>query len=95
MSRKAKAKKISEACVVSDSLARLGKRLDLKGLPFSEEELQTLARRFRESFFGTPKRKERLARYQAHLAKKYEPDLVTKISAELESINNEIGWEEK
>ena len=95
MSWKSETNKIYEARVVNDSLTRLAKRLDLKGLPFSAEELQTLARRFRESCFGNPKRKERLARYQAHLAKTYGTDLVAKVSAELESINNEIGYEEK
>jgi hypothetical protein len=52
MSQKAEASKIYEARVVTDALARLGKRLDLKTLPFSDEELQTLAERARESFCG-------------------------------------------
>jgi len=48
MSRKAEARKIYEERVVNDSLARLAERLDLKGLPFSDEELKSLAKRHRE-----------------------------------------------
>ena len=43
MSWKTEARKIYETRVVADSLARLAKRFDLKSLPFSDEELQTLA----------------------------------------------------
>jgi hypothetical protein len=43
MSWKGEARKIYEARVVSDSLVRLSKRFDLTALPFSEQELQTLA----------------------------------------------------
>jgi hypothetical protein len=95
MSWKVKARKIYEERVVNDSLARLAQRLDLKRLPFSDEELKTLARRSREAFRNPEKRKERLDGYKAHLAKKYEVDLVANISAALEKINNEIGYEEK
>ncbi len=65
MSRKAEARKIYEERVVNDSLARLAERLDLKGLPFSDEELKGLAQRHRESFRNPEKRGERLARYKA------------------------------
>ncbi len=95
MSWKAEAHKIYEERVVNDSLARLAERLDLKGLPFSDEELKTLAKRSRESFRNPKKRSERLDRYKAHLAKNYGADLVANISAALEKINNEIGYEEK
>ena len=95
MSWKAEAKRAYEERVVNDSLARLAERLDLRGLPFSQEELKTLARRSRESFRDPEKTGERLARYKAHLAKNYGTDLVAKISAALEDINNEIGYEEK
>jgi len=81
--------------VVNDSLARLAKRCDLKNLPFSDEELKTLAKRSRESFRNREKRRERLDRYKAHLAKSYGVDLVASISSALEEINNEIGYEEK
>lgn len=80
---------------MNDSLARLAKRLDLKGLPFSEEELKTLAKRSRESFRNPERRRERLDRYKAHLAKNYGADLVARISSALEDINNAIGYEEK
>ena len=95
MSWKAEANRIYEEHVVNESLTRLADRLDLKGLPFSTEELKTLARRSRESFRNPKKREERLAKYKAHLAKNYGTDLVEKISAALEKINNEIGYEEK
>jgi len=95
MSWKAQAHRIYEERVVNDSLARLAERLDLKGLPFSDEELKTLAKRSRESFRNPEKRGERLARYKAHLAKNYGTDLVANISAALQEINNEIGYEEK
>ncbi len=95
MSRKAEARKIYEERVVNDSLARLAERLDLKGLPFSDEELKSLAKRHRESFRNPEKRGERLTRYQAQLARNYGADLVAGISAALEKINNEIGYEEK
>ncbi len=95
MSWKAEAHKIYEERVVNDSLARLAERLDLKGLPFSEEELKTLAKRSRESFRNREKRRERLDRYKAHLAKIYGADVVANISSALEEINNAIGYEEK
>jgi hypothetical protein len=95
MSWKAEAHKIYEERVVNDSLARLAERLDLKGLPLSDEELKTLARRSRESFRNPVKGGERLDRYKAHLAKNYGTDLVANISSALEAINNAIGYEEK
>ena len=95
MSWKAEAYKIYEERVVNDSLARLAERIDLKGLPLSDEELKTLAKRSRESFSNPEKKQERLARYKAHLTKSYGADLVASISAALEQINNEIGYEEK
>ena len=95
MSWKAKADRIYEERVVNDSLARLADRLDLKGLRFSDEELKTLAKRSREAFRNPGKCQERLAKYKAHLAKSYEPDLVASVTAVLEDINNEIGYEEK
>jgi hypothetical protein len=42
MSLNAEESKIYEARVVSEVLARLAKRFDLKALPFSDEKLQTL-----------------------------------------------------
>ena len=95
MSRKAEAHKIYEERVVNDALARLAERVELKSLPFSDEELKTLARRSRESFRNPEKRRERLDRYKAHLAKSYGADLVTNIVSTLEAINNAIGYEEK
>ena len=97
MSQEAKARKIYEARVVADSLARLAKRIDLTTLPFSDEELQTLAKRARESFqaFGNEAKKERLGRYKAHLATLYGEASVGPVWSALEKINNEIGYEEK
>ena len=95
MSWKAEAHKIYEERVVNDALARLAERLDLKGLPFSGEELKTLAKRSRESFRNPEKKRERLDRYKAHLAKNHGAELVASISSALEAINNAIGYEEK
>jgi hypothetical protein len=95
MSWKAEARKTYEERVVSDSLARLAARLDLKGLPFSDEELKTLARRSRESFRNPVKGRKRLDQYKARLAESHGADLVARISSALEAISNEIGYEEK
>ena len=81
--------------MVDDALARLARRLDRKGLPFSDDELKTLARRSRECVFGSERKRERLARYKAHLAKAYGEDVVASVAAALAEINNEIGYEEK
>ena len=95
MSRDALNNKIYEERVVNESLARLAKRLDVKSLPFSDVELKTLAKRFRGSCYGSEKKKERLERYKAHLAKIHGADAVAAVSSLLVSINNEIAWEEK
>ena len=94
MGWKAEAHKIYEARVVADALARLAKRLDLKSLPFSNEEVQTLARRARESLWSEKKRAQ-LDRYKAHLSTLHGKECVGTISAALQDINNEIGYEEK
>jgi hypothetical protein len=95
VSSEAKARKLYKERVVDDALARLAKQVDSKSLPFSEDELKTLAKRCRESFRNPERRRERLDRYKAHLAKTYEADLVANISFALEAINNAIGYEEK
>lgn len=94
MSWKTEAHKIYEARVVKDALGRLAERVDFKGLPFSENELQTLAKRAREAF-RSEKKRERLDRYKAHLAALYGAESVARISNALEEINNAIGYEEK
>lgn len=96
MSWKAQHYKAYEARVVTDSLARLGKRLDLATLPFSDEELQTLAKRARESFkaFRSQEKKE-LSSYKARLSTLYGESCVASVWAALQEINNEIGYEEK
>ena len=97
MSWKAQHYKVYEARVVADALARLAKRFDLTTLPFSPEEMQTLAKRARASFraFGSEEKKERLARYKAHLSTLHGEAIVGAVWAALEEINNEIGHEEK
>ena len=97
MSWKAEHHKVYEARVVTDSLARLAKRFDLRTLPFSPEEFQTLAKRARQSFraFGSEEKKERLARYKTHLSTLHGEAIVGAVWAALEEINNEIGYEEK
>ena len=97
MSWKAEHQKVYEARVVTDSLARLAKRVDLATLPFAGEELQTLAVRARESFraHGSCEKQQRLARYRTHLAGLYGEESVEPVWAALVEINNEIGYEEK
>ena len=95
MGWKTVANKIYEDGVLNDSLARLAARIDVKGLPFSDEELRTLAKRSRESFRSREKKRERLERYKAHLAKIHGADVVANVASVLEEINNEIGYEEK
>ena len=94
MGWKAEADKVYEAGVVQDSLARFAKRFDSSKVPFSTEELQTLAKRARESF-RNEKKKERLERYKDHLSRTYGQEVVQTISAAFEEINNAIGYEEK
>ncbi len=94
MSWKTEAGKIYERRVIADSLARLAKQLDLKSLPFSDEELQTLATRARESF-RSEKKRAHLDGYKAHLSALYGEERVDAISAALQDINNAIGYEEK
>jgi hypothetical protein len=67
----------------------------VKSLPFSDAELKTLARRFRESFYSGERKRERLDRYQAHLAGIHGADVVAMVSSLLQEINNDIGYEEK
>jgi len=81
--------------VVTEALARLAMRFDLKSLPFSKEELQTLAERAHESFGAPEVEKERLGQYKVHLATLYGEPGVGRIWAALEQINNEIGYEGK
>jgi hypothetical protein len=97
MSWKARDEKIYEARVVADSLARLAKRFDVTELPFSGEELHTLAKRARESFlaYRSDEKKKRLARYKARLSSLHGEEIVGPVWAALEEINNEIGYEEK
>jgi hypothetical protein len=95
VSWKAEANKIYEERVVNDALARLAQRLDVKALPFSDEELKTLAKRSREAFSSPAKKGERLERYKAHLASNHGADVVAGVASALVEINNEIGYEEK
>ena len=95
MGWKAEADKVYEAGVVQDSLARFAKRFDSSKVPLSKEELQTLAKRARESFRNSEKKKARLERYKDHLSRTYGQEVVQTISAAFEEINNAIGYEEK
>lgn len=95
MSWKNAARKVYEERVLSDALAQLASRFDLKGLPVSHEELRTLARRSREACMNPDKKKERLEKYKVHLARMHGADVVENLSSALEEINNAIGYEEK
>jgi len=97
MSWKSRTHKIYEARVVDDSLARLASRCDIKSVPFSEDELRTLARRAREFFraYGSEEKRARLAKYKKYLCTLYGDASVEPVWAALQDINNEIGYEEK
>ena len=95
MSWKAEALRIYEERVLVDALARLGQRLDRSAIPLSDEELKTLAKRFRRALGNPEKHGTRLARYRAHLAKSHGIEAITAVSDALEKVLNEIGYEEK
>jgi len=95
MSSPAETNKNDEARIVADTLARLALRFDLKSLPFSAEELQTLAERARESFKASAAEKAGLRKYKEHLATLYPAPFVGRVWAALEQINIDIGSEEK
>ena len=54
-----------------------------------------MAKRARESFYGSEEKKARLARYKAHLVTLHGEEKVGPVWAALVEINNEIGYEEK
>jgi hypothetical protein len=95
MSRESRDNKIYEARVVEEALARLLARIDRPSLPLSDEELKTLVKRSREAYYSRGPKKERLARYQAHLARSHGAEVITSLAKSLEDVLNEIGWEEK
>lgn len=97
MSWKAQHHKVYEARVVTDALARLAKRFDIAALPFTSEELQTLATRARESFraYESAEKQQQLAGYRTHLVGLYGEEHIGPVWAALVDINNEIGYEEK
>jgi hypothetical protein len=92
---KAKAARIYEERVVENALARLARRLELNRLPFSKDELHTLARRSRESFRNPAKKKDPLEKYKARLSSVHGVEAVRTVSSALDDINNDIGQEEK
>ena len=63
MSWKAEHHKLYEARVVADAITRLTTRFDIAALPFTSEELQTLATLAREFFraHGSAEKQQRLA----------------------------------
>lgn len=95
MSNNAETNKIDEARLVTETLARLALRFDLKSLPFSAAELWTFAERARESYKASEEEKVRLHEYKAHLSTLYGANGVGRVWAALEQINNDIGSEEK
>ena len=94
MSWKSETLKAYEARVVADALARLAKQVDLKALPFSDDELRTLAKRARE-FFTSENKRGRFDRFKAHLSARHGEEPVAAVAAALVVINNAIGYEEK
>lgn len=95
MSWEAQHRKIYEDRIIKEVLCRLSESIRQETIPFSENEILTLAKRHREAYFGSDKKKERLAKYIAHLSGLYGADIVSLISSKLQDINNQIGYEEK
>jgi hypothetical protein len=97
MSGDAKRREAYEARVLADILMRLPQHIEVAGLPFSQEELTTLAKRSRQHFhaFRSEAKKAQIAKYMTHLAGIYGESPVNSAWAALERINNEIGYEEK
>jgi hypothetical protein len=95
MSWKAQNQKIYEERMIKESLTRLSDSFGMEIIPFSKDELWTLAKRHREAFFGSDKKKERLAKYIAHLSAIHSDEVVSQVSSKLQDINNRIGYEEK
>ena len=95
MGWESKANREYEERVIQDSLTRLSQSYNLDSCPLEDSELYTLAKRFREAMYGSNKKKERLEKFQNHLKRLYEPNLITPVADKLQAINNEIGYEEK
>jgi hypothetical protein len=95
MSREATARRTYEDRVVGECLAALAKRTDLARTPLTEEELKTLAIRAREAFKGGDRRNARFVKYRDHLASLYGTEAIGRLAADLETINNGIGYQEK
>jgi hypothetical protein len=95
VSQEARARRAYERRILEDAVSRLAKIIDLGSLPLSEAELHTFQKRTRAAIFGSPRRKEQLARYKAHLATAYDAQSIERLARHLEEINNQIAWEEK
>lgn len=93
MGWKARHRRIYEERIREDALARLLAAIDRKGIPLSDDELRTLAKKARERFRST--KRGALEKYESHLSKIYGAGTVAAIAAKLEEINNQIGYEEK
>jgi hypothetical protein len=91
---KAEARRIYENRIIDDALGRL-RGAGLNHISLSQSELRTLAIRTRQAIFGSPLKRQRLEKYNQHLAKNYGPDVISRLSLTLEEINNQIAYEEK
>ena len=95
MSGDSRRRKIYEKRVVKEALERLSISTDMEQIPLSRDEVLTLAERHREAVYGSDRKKERLAKYSAHLSKLHGDKVVLNISSRLLDINNKIAYEEK
>lgn len=95
MSRDAMLARKYEKERAAEALRRLLQRVDCRTIPLADVELKTLAKRWRQSFYGSPHSRERLRRYQAHLAMIHGDDTVSALATKFHAIINEMGWEEK
>jgi hypothetical protein len=95
MGWESKANREYEKRVIQDLLDRFDSSFDIVTCPLDKEELYTLAKRFRESMYGSDKKKEKLKRFIEHLGRLYEPTVIAPVAERLEAVNNEIGYEEK
>jgi predicted Zn-dependent peptidase len=95
MSWESRARKKYEQNSVFECLAKLAETLDPTTLPFSEDELRTLAKRIRAAFLGSERPTQRLERYKAHLARMHGAERVFEVAQRLEEINNAIENERR
>jgi len=81
--------------MVREALHKLANSPGMENLPLARDEIRTLAKRHREAIYGSDRKKERLAKYSAHLSRIHGDKVVAGVTSQLTDINNRIAYEEK